>query len=67
MTSGQDIRGIPVIETPDSDDDMPKKPQPRKSGMAPQRECARVCVCVYVRRVRMLGTGDLPALARRPP
>ncbi|PNW78958.1 hypothetical protein CHLRE_09g395769v5 [Chlamydomonas reinhardtii] len=36
MTSGQDIRGIPVIETPDSDDDMPKKPQPRKSGMAPQ-------------------------------
>ncbi|KAG2426084.1 hypothetical protein HXX76_013272 [Chlamydomonas incerta] len=36
MTSGQDIRGIPVIETPDSDDDMPKKPQPRKSSMAPQ-------------------------------
>ncbi|EFJ51151.1 hypothetical protein VOLCADRAFT_87941 [Volvox carteri f. nagariensis] len=31
MTSGQDIRGIPVIETPDSDDESPRKPQPRKS------------------------------------
>ncbi|KXZ54829.1 hypothetical protein GPECTOR_4g900 [Gonium pectorale] len=30
MTSGQDIRGIPIIEAPDSDDDMPRKPPPRK-------------------------------------
>jgi hypothetical protein len=27
MTSGQDIRGIPVIETPDSDDEGSRKPQ----------------------------------------
>lgn len=39
MTSGQDIRGIPVIETPDSDDDMPRKPQPRKN-VAPGRAAA---------------------------
>ncbi|GLC35169.1 hypothetical protein PLESTM_000287000 [Pleodorina starrii] len=30
MTSGQDIRGIPVIETPDSDDESPRRPQARK-------------------------------------
>ncbi len=42
MTSGQDIRGIPVIDTPDSDDEAPRKPAPRKS-MAPG-VCGWVCL-----------------------
>ncbi|PNH10047.1 hypothetical protein TSOC_003287 [Tetrabaena socialis] len=32
MTSGQDIRGIPVIETPDSDEEAPRKPARKSMG-----------------------------------
>ncbi|GFR45288.1 hypothetical protein Agub_g6396 [Astrephomene gubernaculifera] len=38
MTSGQDIRGIPVIETPDSDDDMPRKPARKSMPPVPPDE-----------------------------
>ncbi|GIL42389.1 hypothetical protein Vafri_370 [Volvox africanus] len=65
MTSGQDIRGIPVIETPDSDDESPRKPQARKS-VAPVPPDEPTVARAKASPMRPRG-GKLPAMGAAEP